>query len=66
MFCITIRYITQVSSTMKDHKSLADMDDDRVNVGKALDDFSIQRLECIKRFSDCHSIVQWIKKTTTG
>ena len=50
---------------MKD-QTLADINDDLVEAGMFLSEFTGDKLECINRFCECKEIVDWIRNTTDG
>ena len=50
---------------MKD-QTLANITEELVGTGKFLSEFTGDKLECVRKFSECHKIVEWIKKTTKG
>lgn len=60
-------YVIQVSTVLKNHQTLGDIDEELVSAGEFLSRFSRPKVvECIKKFIDCQDIVQWIKETTAG
>ena len=50
---------------MKD-QTLADINEQLVEAGQFLSEFTGERLECIQRFCQCQRIVEWIRSTTKG
>ena len=50
---------------MKD-QTLANITEELVGTGKFLSEFTGDKLECVRKFSECQKIVEWIKKTTKG
>ena len=50
---------------MKDH-TLADINEELVETGKFLSEFTPDKMECIQQFCECQDIVHWIRKTTKG
>lgn len=63
----TIILCLQVSTVLKNHQTLGDIDEELVSAGEFLSRFSRPKvIECIRKFIDCQDIVQWIKETTAG
>ena len=50
---------------MKD-QTLANITEELVGTGKFLSEFTGDKLECVRKFSECQKIVEWIKATTKG
>ena len=50
---------------MKD-QTLADVNNELVQAGEFLKEFTGEKLECINRFCECQEIVEWIRHTTKG
>ena len=50
---------------MKDQK-LAEITDELVKAGEFLQQFTGEKLDCIRSFCECQKIVEWIRTTTKG
>lgn len=48
------------------NQTLNDINAELVETGKFLSDFTGENMECIKVFTECQKIVQWIQDTTKG
>ena len=55
----------KVSSSMKD-QTLADVNDELLEAGEFLSEFTSNKMTCIQQFCACQNIVQWIRQTTKG
>ena len=49
-----------------EHETLKDINNDLIEVGHSLREVTEGGMECIERFCECQSIVQWIRNTTKG
>ena len=47
-------------------QTLGDINDELVQAGQFLREFTGENLNCIQKFCDAQDIVQWIKNTTEG
>ena len=60
-------YIIQLSSSVKD-QTLHDVNSDLIQTGEFLKDVTAnpKRIQCLKRFSKCKDIVEWLREVTKG